>query len=234
MLRGVLLFIAGMLVGANVVYFLMSRHPPSAGPDSVAPNAEERRESSAVEPVLQDVGPDGTEKSVSKRDRRLRRASTPAENRKQSRALGELGLIVPVRGVTPKDLTNTYEDARGEGRVHEAIDIMAARGTPVLAVADGEVAKLFSSERGGLTIYQFEGSGRYAYYYAHLESYADTVAEGRNVKQGEVIGYVGSSGNASDEAPHLHFGIVELGPERKWWRGTAINPYPALTGESSR
>src|SRR5690606_11441336 len=105
-------------------------------------------------------------------------------------------LIVPVRGVTREQLSNTYEDARGSGRVHEAIDIMAARGTPVLAVADGKVEKLFTSDRGGLTIYQFEPSGRYAYYYAHLDRYADGLKEGDAPKQGEVIGYVGSTGNA--------------------------------------
>src|SRR5690606_28091242 len=116
----------------------------------------------------------------------------------------ESALIVPVRGVTPEQLGNTYEDARGSGRVHEAIDIMAARGTPVLAVADGTVEKLFASDRGGLTIYQFEPSGRYAYYYAHLDRYADGLDEGDVLKQGEVIGYVGSTGNAGDDAPHLH------------------------------
>ena len=106
---------------------------------------------------------------------------------------------------------------------------MAARGTPVVAVADGHVEKLFTSERGGLTIYQFEPSGRYAYYYAHLDRYADGLAEQQPIRRGQVIGYVGFTGNASPDAPHLHFAIFQLGPERKWWEGTAINPYPLLT-----
>jgi murein DD-endopeptidase MepM/ murein hydrolase activator NlpD len=140
------------------------------------------------------------------------------------------GLLIPVRGVAPAQLSPTFEDARSEGRVHEALDIMAPAGTPVLAVADGHVEKLFDSRQGGLTIYQFEPSGRYAYYYAHLERYAPGVAEGRRVRRGEVIGYVGSTGNADPAAPHLHFAIFLLGPEKRWWEGTAIDPWPLLSG----
>lgn len=138
-------------------------------------------------------------------------------------------LLIPVQGKSAADLTDTFVDARSEGRSHDAIDIMAAAGTPVLAVADGHVEKLFDSARGGLTIYQFEPSGRYAYYYAHLQRYADGLAEKQSIKRGQVIGYVGSTGNADPAAPHLHFAIFLLGPERRWWEGTAINPYPALT-----
>lgn len=138
-------------------------------------------------------------------------------------------LLIPVQGKSDADLTDTFIDARSEGRSHDAIDIMAAAGTPVLAVADGHVEKLFDSARGGLTIYQFEPSGRYAYYYAHLQRYADGLAEKQSIKRGQVIGYVGSTGNADPAAPHLHFAIFLLGPERRWWEGTAINPYPALT-----
>ena len=140
------------------------------------------------------------------------------------------GLLIPVRGITAAQLSNTFDDARGQGRVHEAIDIMAPRGTPVLAVADGTVEKLFTSDRGGLTIYQFEPTGRHAYYYAHLDRYAAGLEEGDALRRGDVIGYVGSTGNASNDAPHLHFGIFVLGPEKRWWEGTAINPYPILTG----
>jgi murein DD-endopeptidase MepM/ murein hydrolase activator NlpD len=115
-------------------------------------------------------------------------------------------------------LRDTFTDARSEGRVHDAIDIMADAGTPVLAVADGTVEKLFDSERGGLTIYQFEPSGRWCYYYAHLQRYADGLAEKQVIKRGEVIGYVGSTGNASAEAPHLHFEVHVLGPENSGGR----------------
>lgn len=138
-------------------------------------------------------------------------------------------LLIPVQGARAAELSDTFTDARSEGRSHDAIDIMAARGTPVVAVADGHVEKLFTSERGGLTIYQFEPTGRYAYYYAHLDRYADGLAEQQPIRRGQVIGYVGFTGNASPDAPHLHFAIFQLGPERKWWEGTAINPYPLLT-----
>ncbi len=136
-------------------------------------------------------------------------------------------LIVPVQGVARDALRDTFGDARGSGR-HEAIDIMAARGTPVLAAADGKVVKLFDSKPGGLTVYQFDRSGRFAYYYAHLDRYAAGLKEGRVLKQGEVLGYVGSTGDASPEAPHLHFTIFRLGPERQWWKGIAVNPFPLL------
>ena len=147
----------------------------------------------------------------------------------ESPSLGAPGLLIPVQGKTRTDLVDTFTDARSQGRLHDAIDIMAQAGTPVLAVADGQVEKLFASERGGLTLYQFEPSGRYAYYYAHLERYAPGLAEKQSIKRGQVIGYVGSTGNANPSAPHLHFAIFVLGPERNWWEGTAINPYPLLS-----
>ena len=143
--------------------------------------------------------------------------------------LSASGLLLPVAGITAKQLTDTFTDARGEGRSHEALDIMAARGTPVLATADGKVVKLFTSVRGGLTIYEFDPTETYAYYYAHLDRYQTGLAEGQSIKRGDVIGYVGSTGDASPEAPHLHFAIFLLGPEKQWWKGTAINPYPLLT-----
>ena len=139
-------------------------------------------------------------------------------------------LLIPVQGVPASKLTDTFTQSRGTGRLHDAIDIMAARGTPVLAVADGRVAKLFTSKPGGLTVYQFDGEEKLAYYYAHLDHYADGLAEGRVLKRGEVLGYVGSTGNASPDAPHLHFAVMVLGPEKHWWQGTAVNPYPLLGG----
>ncbi|WP_296282023.1 peptidoglycan DD-metalloendopeptidase family protein [Pseudoxanthomonas sp.] len=142
-------------------------------------------------------------------------------------------LLLPVQGIRAADLTDTFTDARSEGRSHDAIDIMAAKGTPVLAVADGHVEKLFTSERGGLTIYQFEPTGRYAYYYAHLDRYADGLAEKQQIRRGQVIGYVGATGNASPAAPHLHFAIFLLGPEKQWWKGSPVNPYPILTAQQA-
>ncbi|MHC1654226.1 M23 family metallopeptidase [Stenotrophomonas maltophilia] len=155
-------------------------------------------------------------------------ATTPSAPLPASLDAAPGGLLLPVQGVLPSQLRDTFTDARSEGRVHDAIDIMADAGTPVLAVTDGTVEKLFDSKRGGLTIYQFEPSGRWCYYYAHLQRYADGLAEKQVIKRGEVIGYVGSTGNASAEAPHLHFEVHVLGPEKQWWKGESINPYPLL------
>ncbi|MDY0980057.1 MULTISPECIES: M23 family metallopeptidase [Stenotrophomonas] len=143
------------------------------------------------------------------------------------------GLLLPVQGITAAQLQDTFTDARSQGRVHDAIDILATEGTPVLAVADGTIEKLFDSERGGLTVYQFEPGGTYCYYYAHLQRYADGLAEKQAVKRGDVIGYVGHTGNASPDAPHLHFEIHRLGPEKQWWKGESLNPYPVLRGEQA-
>lgn len=139
-------------------------------------------------------------------------------------------LLMPLAIIKVGQLSDTFNDSRSGGRIHDAIDIMAPKGTPVLAVNDGKIVKLFNSKQGGLTIYQFDPAETHAYYYAHLDSYASDIAEGHVVKRGDVIGYVGSTGNASPEAPHLHFAVFVLGPEKKWWQGTAINPYPLLGG----
>jgi peptidoglycan LD-endopeptidase LytH len=139
-------------------------------------------------------------------------------------ALGARDLKIPVEGVDRKDLRNTFAEARG-ARTHEALDILAPRGTKVRAVEDGHIQKLFTSKAGGLTIYQFDPSATFTYYYAHLDRYADGLGEGQLVKRGDVIGYVGSTGNASPDAPHLHFAIFRLGPEKRWWKGEPINPY---------
>jgi murein DD-endopeptidase MepM/ murein hydrolase activator NlpD len=138
-------------------------------------------------------------------------------------------LELPIAGLRKSDLYDTFSQERAAGeRRHEATDIMAPRGTPVLAVDGGTIAKLFNSKQGGLTIYQFDLAEKYCYYYAHLDRYADGLRDGMHVKVGDTIGYVGSTGNASPSAPHLHFAIFELGEDKKWWEGKPINPYPIL------
>jgi peptidoglycan LD-endopeptidase LytH len=137
-------------------------------------------------------------------------------------------LEVPVAGVDRDDLRDTFSEARG-ARSHEALDIMAPRNTKVRAVEDGRIQKLFTSKAGGVTIYQFDPTETFAYYYAHLDRYADGLHDGQTVERGDVIGYVGSTGNASPDAPHLHFAVFRLTPERQWWKGEAINPYPILS-----
>jgi murein DD-endopeptidase MepM/ murein hydrolase activator NlpD len=135
-------------------------------------------------------------------------------------------LIIPVAGVVRSQLTDTWGAARAQGRTHQGIDILALQGTPVLAAADGRIVKFFDSEHGGVTIYEFDTTERFVYYYAHLLARAPGLAEGYRVRQGHVIGYVGMTGNA--QVPHLHFEVERLGPEHHWWRAESINPFPLL------
>lgn len=137
-------------------------------------------------------------------------------------------LIVPVAGIRPDQLRDTFTEARSEGRSHDALDIPAPRGTPVVAAAEGPIVKLFQSERGGTTIYQLSPDGRLVYYYAHLERYADGLVENHYAKQGEIIAYVGDTGNAGPGNYHLHFSIAELSNPKDFWHGKNINPYPLL------
>lgn len=141
---------------------------------------------------------------------------------------GKVNLIIPVAGVRPEQLLDTFDDARSEGRAHDAIDIMAPAGTPVLAAADGRIVKLFQSERGGITIYQLGPNQEVIFYYAHLAGYAPGLAEGNNVRQGDVIAYVGDTGNAGAGNYHLHFSIAVVSDPKRYWEGTNINPYPLL------
>jgi murein DD-endopeptidase MepM/ murein hydrolase activator NlpD len=134
-------------------------------------------------------------------------------------------LHVPVRGVDADDLNRSFADKRSGNRLHEAIDILAPRHTPVLAVEDGVLVKFFHSKDGGNTIYQFDPASRYAYYYAHLDRYAAGVKEGDRVKKGQIIGHVGTSGNAPPATPHLHFAIFRLTEQKQWWKGTPIDPF---------
>jgi peptidoglycan LD-endopeptidase LytH len=134
-------------------------------------------------------------------------------------------LRVPLDGVDLETFKGGFAERRDGDRPHEAVDMLAPRNTPVHAVENGTIAKLFNSKAGGLTIYQFDPTGRLCYYYAHLERYAEGLHDGQTVTQGEVIGYVGTSGNAPANTPHLHFAVFELNGDRKWWQGRAIDPY---------
>ena len=142
-------------------------------------------------------------------------------------------LIIPVQGVRKHQLVDTYTQSRGTDRVHNAIDIMAPEGTPVLAAADGRIVKLWTSDAGGITVYQFNPGRTLSFYYAHLSRYAPQLTEGMTVRKGEVIGYVGYSGNANAEAPHLHFAVNKLPPDANWSDGDPVNPYPLLTGSEA-
>jgi murein DD-endopeptidase MepM/ murein hydrolase activator NlpD len=153
---------------------------------------------------------------------------TPTPEPEQANFVGQVNLIVPVAGVRPEQLLDTFDDARSEGRVHDAIDIPAAAETPVLAAADGKILKLFQSERGGTTIYQLSADQELIFYYAHLSRYADGLKEGDLVRQSQVIAYVGDTGNAGAGNYHLHFSIAVVSDPKRYWEGTNINPYPLL------
>ena len=165
--------------------------------------------------------------SGQKTSMQLPQARDPGD-RQGAQLLAQRSLLVPVAGIAPGRIADNYEQGRG-ARKHEATDILAPAGTPVVAVDDGRIAKLFTSKAGGLTIYEFDGPGQLAYYYAHLQRYADGVREGMAVKRGDVIGYVGSTGNADAGTPHLHFAVFRLGTPAKWWQGEPVNAWPALS-----
>ena len=140
------------------------------------------------------------------------------------------GLLIPVAGIRPEQLSDTFNSSRSENRVHDAIDIMAPAGTPVVAVADGTIIKFFDSQRGGITIYQISSDQKYFYYYAHLQRRAENVREGDPVKKGTVIAYVGDTGNSGAGNFHLHFAISIVRDPKRFWDGQPINPYPLLRG----
>ena len=144
-----------------------------------------------------------------------------------------VGMTPPINGLALTNLQDTFEDFHN-GHRHEAIDIMEPRGTPVHAVVPGTIRKLFFSVRGGNTIYQFDETGVYCYYYAHLDRYVEGLREGVRVERGDVIGFVGSTGNADARTPHLHFAIFELEPQKQWWKGKSVNPYPGLADAVKR
>ena len=149
-------------------------------------------------------------------------------DRLQSRALR-----LPVEGMTAAELRDNFNEARG-GYVHEALDMVAPRGTRVLAVDDGRVEKLFDSVRGGLSVYHFDPTEAFCYYYAHLDGYAPGLREGDLVRKGSLLGYVGTTGNAPRDTPHLHFTVFKLGPDMRWWEGRPINPFPLWVSPDPR
>jgi murein DD-endopeptidase MepM/ murein hydrolase activator NlpD len=210
-------FLAGMLVMAALVTMFPSGAAIVAEPlVSAAPTKVEVRPTEKEEPAP--VSPPAAAPAT----------PVPVMSANTLEDLRMRSLLLPVEGIKRSDLHSNFDELRGRTRKHEALDILAPRNTPVFAVEDGKIARLFLSDAGGITIYQYDPSMTYVYYYAHLERYAPGLKEGQTVKRGEVIGFVGTTGNAPRNTPHLHFAIFKMTDEKKWWEGTAIDPYSVL------
>ena len=220
----------GLICGVGLALFLSLRGDPGPSPETPIerPKAKLPLEAEAFAPVpvaIREV-PDADVEAMAAR------VELQQETRPERRAVeDDLGflrrrlLLFPVPSAARDRLRDDYNDPR-TGHAHEALDILAERGAPVVAVDDGSIAKLFTSVPGGLTVYQFDPEGLYCYYYAHLDAYAEGLVDGQRVRRGDPIGYVGTTGNAPPDTPHLHFAISRLGPEKQWWKGTPLNPFP--------
>lgn len=226
MRKGIFILLA-LALGAGAMFFFLALKPHSAAPPvAPAPLAV------AVQPPLattaqQPLATPAAAPQVGAVPQIADPSALPAASTTASTASAAV-LQMPVEGVTFAQLSDTFNQPRPGERRHEALDIMAPKGAKVLAAADGKVAKLFISKPGGVTLYQFDASEKFAYYYAHLDRYAPGVVEGKVLKRGELLGYVGTTGNADPAAPHLHFAVFELEPAKEWWKGAPQNPYPLL------
>jgi peptidoglycan LD-endopeptidase LytH len=210
---------AAFCAGMMVAWWLHSYGPPQPAIDE---HAQLRTEVGVPPPPGSSAAPARTESGLP--------GVAQSAGGGSSRPVGTSGdiprrrLQVPIDGADVDSWKGGFYERRN-GRPHEAVDILAPRNTPIRAVDDGRIEKLFLSKPGGNTIYQFDPTGRLCYYYAHLERYADGLHEGQAVSRGQVIGYVGTSGNAPPETPHLHFAVIELNEDRRWWQGRALDPY---------
>jgi murein DD-endopeptidase MepM/ murein hydrolase activator NlpD len=228
----VLLIVVVTVAGLAVLIWWRARHsslgPPTknANQESTATPTFENSPTTSPTPAPP-ITPSPASQFAETPPPQVDQTSSPSQPLNNS-FVGTLKLIIPVAGVKPDQLLDTFADARSEGRIHDAIDIPAPAGTPVLAAADGEIVKLFQSERGGTTIYQLSSDRKLIFYYAHLQRYADGLTVGKFVKQGEVIAYVGDTGNAGTGNFHLHFSIAIVADPKRYWEGTNINPYPLL------
>lgn len=225
----------GMLAGAFLVAAIVWQfsEPPAGDPAAVERPADGKDDAGEV--VLSPGGTDGglgggaaaATSGTANVEGGAAPPASPVNAAPAGEPLAHRDLAMPVEGVEPDDLVRSFSDSRG-GRPHEAIDIPAPRNTPVTAIEAGKIARLFYSRAGGVTIYQFDPTETYCYYYAHLERYADGLAEGQEVRKGQIIGYVGVSGNAPKNTPHLHFAIFRLTGAKRWWEGTPLDPYDVL------
>ncbi len=215
-------FAAGMVVMAALFTIFPAgvRHVTSATPAAAA-SAPEASPVSAVRPSPKELPPPMSPPPPPA-------VAVPVMSANAVEVLRDRRLELPVQGARREDLRSMFDEQRGGSRRHEAIDMLAPRHTPVIAVEDGTIARLFISDAGGITVYQFDPTSTYCYYYAHLHAYADGLKEGDRIKRGDVLGYVGTTGNAPKDTPHLHFAIFQLTDKKQWWQGTPIDPYTVL------
>ena len=213
-------FIAGMVVMAALFTIFPAVPWRVADPPT---EARSRPESAVVE-----VRPSARETPPAVTAPPQTIAAVPSMSADPLAVLRDRQLALPVQGAKREDLRSMFDEQRGSSRRHEAIDMLAPRRTPVVAVEDGTIARLFLSEAGGITVYQFDPTTTYVYYYAHLDAYADGLKEGDRVKRGDLLGYVGTTGNAPKDTPHLHFAIFQMTDKKQWWQGTPIDPYKVL------
>lgn len=248
-MRALRAFVLGMFAGAALLYALLWRFhaiappdlsprtaavpAPSAGPPAGRGVPSPPATAPTPGPLAAPTAPPSREPGDSTDNwiaydplaRRPDLGFSPAPGPRDLEELRRKSLALPVAGYDRRALRDNFSEMRGT-RVHEALDLLAPRGTPVLAVDDGTVKKLFNSRAGGLTVYQFDRSETFCYYYAHLDRYADGLSEGRAIGKGETIGYVGTSGNAPPTVPHLHFTVFKLDAAKRWWEGVPVNPFP--------
>ena len=212
-------FVAGMVVMAALFTIFPAgvAVPPTAAASRPESTVAEVRPSARETPPA--VTPPEAEQTI---------AVAPSISADPLAVLRDRRLDLPVKGANREDLRESFDEQRGSARRHEAIDLLAPKRTPVVAVEDGTIARLFLSDAGGITVYQFDPSTTYIYYYAHLDAYADGLKEGDRVKRGDLLGYVGVSGNAPKDTPHLHFAIFQMTDKKQWWQGTPIDPYKVL------
>jgi murein DD-endopeptidase MepM/ murein hydrolase activator NlpD len=232
----ILTFIGGTVLGVIALFIYLRKvgteaPPPVVVPPAVSAPAAPLPPPAAALPAAPDVPTDLTEADLPIRPAA---SEVPAIAKVDGvTSTAAVKLMIPVEGIKPSDISDNFNQPRGTDRTHEALDIMAPKGTKVYATADGKVAKLFNSKQGGLTVYQFDPTETYAYYYAHLDRYADGIKEGDVLKRGDLVGYVGVTGNSDPNGPHLHFAVFELTPEKQWWKGTPVNPYPLMGDQAS-
>jgi murein DD-endopeptidase MepM/ murein hydrolase activator NlpD len=220
-------FVAGaVLVAVIVSRYGQARTPADARQRPVASVSLADGMADVDSPVIKEAAPPGSTAATT--GDRTPADATPRLTPAPRSELAARHLEVPVEGVKPEQLVRSFDEQRGGTRAHEAIDILAPRNTPVKAVEDGTIARLFLSKAGGITIYQFDPTEKFCYYYAHLERYADGLREGERVRKGQILAYVGTSGNAPKDTPHLHFAVFELSAAKRWWEGTPIDPYDIL------